>query len=56
VNTYPICVISFVFLFIFSFSFFVGGVALIIFDTSLFVEWEVVRVNRSAVVITILLD
>jgi len=52
---YPICVISFVFLFIFIFSFLLG-VALMIFDISLFVEWEVVRINRSSVVMTILLD
>nr|YP_010759002.1 NADH dehydrogenase subunit 5 [Ctenolepisma longicaudatum]WEX31827.1 NADH dehydrogenase subunit 5 [Ctenolepisma longicaudatum] len=53
---FHICFVSFVFLFFFSLLFFVWGISLLISNTSFFIEWEVISVNSSPIVMTILLD
>nr|YP_009111469.1 NADH dehydrogenase subunit 5 [Epacanthaclisis banksi]AHB14370.1 NADH dehydrogenase subunit 5 [Epacanthaclisis banksi] len=51
-----ICVISFYFLLSFSISLFIGGLYFIINDMAIFIEWEVLSLNSSSIVMTILLD
>nr|WBR65568.1 NADH dehydrogenase subunit 5 [Layahima elegans] len=51
-----ICVVSFYFLLIFSLSFFISGLFFVINDLVIFIEWELLSLNSSSVVMTILLD
>nr|UJG45125.1 NADH dehydrogenase subunit 5 [Tachinidae sp.] len=51
-----ICMISFNFLFCSSISFFLLGIYLIMFDFSLFIEWELLSINSVNIVMTLLLD
>nr|YP_010688296.1 NADH dehydrogenase subunit 5 [Layahima zonata]WBR65685.1 NADH dehydrogenase subunit 5 [Layahima zonata] len=51
-----ICVVSFIFLLIFSLSLFIGGLFFVINDLVIFVEWELLSLNSSSIVMTILLD
>nr|YP_008081547.1 NADH dehydrogenase subunit 5 [Ascalohybris subjacens]AGK07591.1 NADH dehydrogenase subunit 5 [Ascalohybris subjacens] len=51
-----ICFISFYFLLSFSLSFFFSGLYFIINDLVVFIEWEVLSLNSSSIVMTILLD
>nr|YP_010282285.1 NADH dehydrogenase subunit 5 [Layahima weiweii]UHM24948.1 NADH dehydrogenase subunit 5 [Layahima weiweii] len=51
-----ICVISFYFLLMFSLTLFFSSLFFIINDLSIFVEWEVLSLNTSSIVMTILLD
>nr|QNE85823.1 NADH dehydrogenase subunit 5 [Dolichopus nubilus] len=50
------CLISFVFLFSISISLFVTGINFLMNDYSLFIEWEVVSLNSSSIVMTFLFD
>nr|UJG45326.1 NADH dehydrogenase subunit 5 [Dolichopus plumipes] len=50
------CLISFVFLFSISISLFVMGINFLMNDYSLFIEWEVVSLNSSSIVMTFLFD
>nr|UJG45170.1 NADH dehydrogenase subunit 5 [Dolichopus brevipennis] len=50
------CLISFVFLFSISISLFVMGINFLMSDYSLFIEWEVVSLNSSSIVMTFLFD
>nr|WBR65490.1 NADH dehydrogenase subunit 5 [Layahima sp. 4 YZ-2022a] len=51
-----ICVVSFYFLLFFSLSFFISGLYFVINDLVVFIEWELLSLNSSSVVMTILLD
>nr|WBR65516.1 NADH dehydrogenase subunit 5 [Layahima chiangi] len=51
-----ICVISFYFLLFFSLSLFISGLFFVINDLVIFIEWEVLSLNSSSVVMTVLLD
>nr|YP_010414539.1 NADH dehydrogenase subunit 5 [Glenoleon pulchellus]URT60705.1 NADH dehydrogenase subunit 5 [Glenoleon pulchellus] len=51
-----ICLISFCFLLLFSILNFISGLYFVINDLVIFVEWEVLTLNSSSVVMTILLD
>nr|WBR65672.1 NADH dehydrogenase subunit 5 [Layahima sp. 3 YZ-2022a] len=51
-----ICIISFYFLLIFSLSLFIGGLFFVINDLVVFIEWELLSLNSSSIVMTILLD
>nr|UPX88584.1 NADH dehydrogenase subunit 5 [Paraleptophlebia submarginata] len=51
-----VCFCSFVFLFLCSVSSFVLGVWYLLSETSVFIEWEVLAVNGTSVVMTFLLD
>nr|YP_009330773.1 NADH dehydrogenase subunit 5 [Bullanga florida]APD79374.1 NADH dehydrogenase subunit 5 [Bullanga florida] len=51
-----ICFLSFVFLLFFSFLNFVSGLYFIINDLVIFIEWEILSLNSSLIVMTILLD
>nr|WBR65464.1 NADH dehydrogenase subunit 5 [Layahima sp. 1 YZ-2022a] len=51
-----ICVVSFYFLLIFSLSLFISGLFFIINDLVIFIEWELLSLNSSSIVMTILLD
>nr|WBR65620.1 NADH dehydrogenase subunit 5 [Layahima elegans] len=51
-----ICVVSFYFLLIFSLSFFISGLFFVINDLVIFIEWELLSLNSSSIVMTILLD
>nr|YP_010688244.1 NADH dehydrogenase subunit 5 [Fissuleon brevigonarcus]WBR65438.1 NADH dehydrogenase subunit 5 [Fissuleon brevigonarcus] len=55
-NFLSICVISFYFLLSFSVSLFIVGLYFIINDLVVFIEWEVLSLNSSSVVMTVLLD
>nr|YP_009389828.1 NADH dehydrogenase subunit 5 [Pternoscirta caliginosa]ANJ44394.1 NADH dehydrogenase subunit 5 [Pternoscirta caliginosa] len=50
------CSLSFYFLFLFSTLFFVLGIYYLLFDYSLFIEWEVFSLNGSMVVMTFIFD
>nr|QNV11539.1 NADH dehydrogenase subunit 5 [Dolichopus simplex] len=50
------CLISFVFLFSISISLFITGINFLMNDYSLFIEWEVVSLNSSSIVMTFLFD
>uniref|UniRef100_A0AAU6QFJ5 NADH-ubiquinone oxidoreductase chain 5 n=1 Tax=Nepsalus decorillus TaxID=2950594 RepID=A0AAU6QFJ5_9NEOP len=51
-----ICFISFLFLLLFSLLNFISGLYFIINDLVIFIEWEILSLNTSLVVMTILLD
>nr|WBR65698.1 NADH dehydrogenase subunit 5 [Layahima sp. 2 YZ-2022a]WBR65711.1 NADH dehydrogenase subunit 5 [Layahima sp. 2 YZ-2022a] len=51
-----ICVISFYFLLIFSLSLFISGLFFIINDLIVFIEWELMSLNSTSIVMTVLLD
>nr|YP_010432677.1 NADH dehydrogenase subunit 5 [Gymnopternus congruens]USW06227.1 NADH dehydrogenase subunit 5 [Gymnopternus congruens] len=51
-----ICLISFVFLFSISLSLFITGINFLMNEYSLFIEWEVVSLNSSSIVMTFLFD
>nr|QNH82874.1 NADH dehydrogenase subunit 5 [Euroleon nostras] len=51
-----ICVMSFYILLFISLSFFISGLYFIINDLTYFVEWEILSLNSSSVVMTILFD
>nr|QXT45832.1 NADH dehydrogenase subunit 5 [Stenonema femoratum] len=51
-----ICLISFVFLLSTSLSLFVTGVTLLLKELTLFIEWEVVSLHSTSIVMTVLLD
>nr|URX54351.1 NADH dehydrogenase subunit 5 [Cryptotermes cavifrons] len=53
---FSICFISFIFLFLVGFFLFVGGFYLVLNDLVYFVEWEIITLNSSSVVMTFLLD
>nr|YP_010688231.1 NADH dehydrogenase subunit 5 [Csiroleon tumidipalpus]WBR65425.1 NADH dehydrogenase subunit 5 [Csiroleon tumidipalpus] len=55
-NLLSICVISFYFLLSFSVSLFIVGLYFIINDLVVFIEWEVLSLNSSSIVMTVLLD
>nr|ASN65931.1 NADH dehydrogenase subunit 5 [Australicapitona hopei] len=55
-NMISICMISFVTLFITSLVFFVFGVSFLLSDYVVFIEWELLSLNSSAIVMSILLD
>nr|AMP43723.1 NADH dehydrogenase subunit 5 [Dolichopus bigeniculatus] len=50
------CLISFVFLFSISISLFITGINFLMNDYTLFIEWEVVSLNSSSIVMTFLFD
>nr|UAJ48138.1 NADH dehydrogenase subunit 5 [Gromphadorhina portentosa] len=50
------CSISFVFLFVISILMFILGTYYIMNDLVMFIEWEIVSINGSSIVMTILLD
>nr|YP_009730013.1 NADH dehydrogenase subunit 5 [Tagasta indica]YP_010892334.1 NADH dehydrogenase subunit 5 [Tagasta tonkinensis]QHX99918.1 NADH dehydrogenase subunit 5 [Tagasta indica]WJO90067.1 NADH dehydrogenase subunit 5 [Tagasta tonkinensis] len=50
------CLLSFIILFIFSFIIFLIGIYYLLFDFSLFIEWELFSLNSSMVVMTLILD
>nr|YP_010250269.1 NADH dehydrogenase subunit 5 [Lichtwardtia dentalis]QTV20894.1 NADH dehydrogenase subunit 5 [Lichtwardtia dentalis] len=50
------CLISFVFLFSISVSLFITGINFLMNEYSLFIEWEVVSLNSSSIVMTFLFD
>nr|YP_010688270.1 NADH dehydrogenase subunit 5 [Layahima elegans]WBR65477.1 NADH dehydrogenase subunit 5 [Layahima elegans] len=54
--TLSICVVSFYFLLIFSLSLFISGLFFIINDLVVFIEWELLSLNSSSIVMTVLLD
>nr|URT60536.1 NADH dehydrogenase subunit 5 [Nepsalus caelestis] len=51
-----ICFISFMFLLLFSLLNFISGLYFIINDLVIFIEWEILSLNTSLIVMTILLD
>nr|YP_010688257.1 NADH dehydrogenase subunit 5 [Fusoleon stigmatus]WBR65451.1 NADH dehydrogenase subunit 5 [Fusoleon stigmatus] len=51
-----VCVISFYFLLSFSVVFFITGLYFIVNDLVVFIEWEVLSLNSSSIVMTVLLD
>nr|QJD07240.1 NADH dehydrogenase subunit 5 [Choroterpides apiculata (nomen nudum)] len=51
-----ICFMSFVFLMFMSLSMMITGVYFLIFDFSMFFEWEVLSINSMSIVMTLLLD
>nr|URT60549.1 NADH dehydrogenase subunit 5 [Nepsalus chikuni] len=51
-----ICLISFFFLLFFSLLNFISGLYFIINDLAIFIEWEILSLNTSLIVMTILLD
>nr|YP_010282298.1 NADH dehydrogenase subunit 5 [Layahima valida]UHM24961.1 NADH dehydrogenase subunit 5 [Layahima valida] len=51
-----ICVISFYFLLFFSLSLFISGLLFVINDLAIFIEWELLSLNSSSIVMTVLLD
>nr|YP_010414552.1 NADH dehydrogenase subunit 5 [Austrogymnocnemia maculata]URT60718.1 NADH dehydrogenase subunit 5 [Austrogymnocnemia maculata] len=51
-----ICFISFLFLLIFSLLNFISGLYFIVNDLVIFIEWEVLSLNSSSIVMTVLLD
>nr|WBR65659.1 NADH dehydrogenase subunit 5 [Layahima elegans] len=51
-----ICVVSFYFLLGFSLSLFISGLFFVINDLVIFIEWELLSLNSSSIVMTILLD
>nr|YP_010616039.1 NADH dehydrogenase subunit 5 [Dolichopus galeatus]WAU47313.1 NADH dehydrogenase subunit 5 [Dolichopus galeatus] len=51
-----ICLISFVFLFSISIFLFITGINFLMSDYSLFIEWEVISLNSSSIVMTFLFD
>nr|UFP92432.1 NADH dehydrogenase subunit 5 [Gymnopternus bomiensis] len=51
-----ICLISFVFLFSISLFLFISGINFLMNEYSLFIEWEVVSLNSSSIVMTFLFD
>nr|WUV40951.1 NADH dehydrogenase subunit 5 [Dolichopus linearis] len=51
-----ICLISFVFLFTISIFLFITGINFLMSDYSLFIEWEIVSLNSSSIVMTFLFD
>nr|YP_010414565.1 NADH dehydrogenase subunit 5 [Distoleon nigricans]URT60731.1 NADH dehydrogenase subunit 5 [Distoleon nigricans] len=51
-----ICLVSFYILLIISLTFFFSGMYFIINDLMIFIEWEVLSLNSSSIVMTILLD
>jgi NADH-ubiquinone oxidoreductase chain 5 len=53
---FSICFISFIFLFFVGFFLFIGGFYLVLNDLVYFVEWEIITLNSSRVVMTFLLD
>nr|WOE90393.1 NADH dehydrogenase subunit 5 [Libelloides sibiricus] len=55
-NFISICLISFCFLFSFSLMLFFIGLYFIINDLILFIEWEVLSLNSSPILMTVLLD
>nr|URX52936.1 NADH dehydrogenase subunit 5 [Cryptotermes cynocephalus] len=53
---FSICFISFVFLFFVSIFLFIGGFYFVLNDLVYFVEWEIITLNSSSVVMTFLFD
>nr|YP_009738134.1 NADH dehydrogenase subunit 5 [Ctenolepisma villosum]QIB71366.1 NADH dehydrogenase subunit 5 [Ctenolepisma villosum] len=53
---FSICNVSFVFLFLLSITFFVLGIMSLLGGSSLFIEWEIMTINSSPIIMTILLD
>nr|ASN65983.1 NADH dehydrogenase subunit 5 [Pogonostoma subtiligrossum] len=51
-----ICVISFVFLFMMSMLLFIYGMMYMIYNTVVFIEWEIISFNSNSIVMSILLD
>nr|YP_003204832.1 NADH dehydrogenase subunit 5 [Macrogyrus oblongus]ACO92545.1 NADH dehydrogenase subunit 5 [Macrogyrus oblongus] len=51
-----ICLVSFMFLFIFSSLSFIFGLKMLLMDLVIFIEWEILSLNSSSVVMSILLD
>nr|QNE85642.1 NADH dehydrogenase subunit 5 [Poecilobothrus nobilitatus] len=50
------CLISFVFLFFISMMLFIMGINFLMMDYSLFIEWEVISLNSTSIVMTFLFD
>nr|YP_010132036.1 NADH dehydrogenase subunit 5 [Periscepsia handlirschi]QQD89770.1 NADH dehydrogenase subunit 5 [Periscepsia handlirschi] len=50
------CLISFYLIFVFSMTLFIFGIYFILYDYSLFIEWEVVSMNSLSIVMTLLFD
>nr|YP_010385094.1 NADH dehydrogenase subunit 5 [Dolichopus ungulatus]UPL65104.1 NADH dehydrogenase subunit 5 [Dolichopus ungulatus] len=50
------CLISFIFLFFISFFLFIMGINFLMNDYSLFIEWEIISLNSSSIVMTFLFD
>nr|YP_009726966.1 NADH dehydrogenase subunit 5 [Cryptotermes declivis]QIA95626.1 NADH dehydrogenase subunit 5 [Cryptotermes declivis] len=53
---FSICVISFVFLFFFGIVLFICGFYFVLNDLVYFIEWEIITLNSSSVVMTLLFD
>nr|YP_010043009.1 NADH dehydrogenase subunit 5 [Dineutus mellyi]QPC56769.1 NADH dehydrogenase subunit 5 [Dineutus mellyi] len=51
-----ICFLSFIFLFFFSFLCFIFGLKFLLLDMMIFIEWELLSLNSSPIVMSILLD
>nr|YP_010022254.1 NADH dehydrogenase subunit 5 [Asyndetus clavipes]QOL12444.1 NADH dehydrogenase subunit 5 [Asyndetus clavipes] len=55
-NYLSICLLSFIFLICISFSFFFMGINFLMNDYTIFIEWEVVSLNSTSIVMTFLFD
>nr|YP_010022241.1 NADH dehydrogenase subunit 5 [Neurigona zhejiangensis]QOL12431.1 NADH dehydrogenase subunit 5 [Neurigona zhejiangensis] len=55
-NFLSVCLISFIFLLMISISLFITGINFLMDDYVLFIEWEIVSLNSSSIVMTFLFD